>query len=899
MEPGSTPQDDSDPLTGSEHFPGSAQSHQEHTHRPALDFGFREGALTETTAREALDYAGEKMSAFWANPAIVHIETEADSDFDWREHLYLEHEELRLSLNALESHFGKTGPTAFMMSARALPDGMVRYYDKVALAVFAVLKSEQPIERLTTLSDGLSRVQRHSKPDDVIAYIKNFEILASKLHESRFETLSAAQNAIMERTHHTKLSLFRDVASFIVAERAPQTERTAFRVLRNAIQNDWCPAACFSHAIHRKPQTPETLAYVASQLTKSTPLFPNEKVPLTLKHENQVDFLLSKADLELLREQSSEVVRDSKKLSHALHLLADAKDSVPEKQGARDALLQRTSYYASMGISPALAIKEFVADVKLAAKVEKSDQAVELLLYPKGRTHTELEVAKSILTNDYGSDQHPVATSDRATYAHYFGQTAQVFRGIIDEYRGGFVADKYTAQHHKPGEHSHLAAMSIDLAEHVHYVYADTHMSFPGRGVLVDGMDPARFLSTLPNAEDPFTEHKEANPWLASAIDTMPLCTQVHLRGCKIVLPPAFTDHSIFTINIGEGRREPYAYIVFNDHFQNVGNHKAFLVPAVILRAKLTETSTPTDLWEEGIRTAPRDINHQDLTPLGLLEAAKRYGAPILNLGTPSVYCGSLANAFPRGSAPYWRWEGTAKDEKVWSQFRDLHGHKHKSFITGHYIEDMSDNIDGERQQELWEEVLEGHKDIFETVQNYQAIRSLYRIAEENWKKGLTLEREVDEDAEDQDWDLGIQWKEGDSLDQPNIQSESETGPNIDPIDAMMGDDTPSPRLHPNSFRMLDKALEIHEYLVAKGKTDPEDFPLLVPVQTLRYTTPTSGEFELDTYDMTLYLADGRQIDMSADAVREQVELAWAQHVMPLFENQLVGLRFLEKGEEN
>ena len=522
--------------------------------------------------------------------------------------------------------------------------------------------------------------------------------------------------------------------------------------------------------------------------------------------------------------------------------------------------------------------------LKLAHKTEAADEAVQKLLYPRNRGQSVIAKASNVLADQYGSDQHPVAEDDKAKYNFYFNQTAKVYRGVLDDHHG-FGALTHAARHHTPDLHSDLAQLGIDLAEQTSYIYADSPLLFPGRGIMIAHMDPARFLSTRADSDDPFIEHKTATPWLADAIETMPLCTQVFLRGCIAILPPAETNDPQFTIELENGRREPYAYIVFNDHFHNYGRHKAFLVPALLLRSKLNQTTIPTDLWEEGQLTAPNDITMQDLTPLGLFHAAEKYGSPVLNIGIPSVYCGGLCNAFPVMSEPYWGWEVKFRAQSSW---KDLHGHKHKSFASGGYRSELSKSPE---TLEAFDIFLYAHTDVFETVQNYQAIRNLFKLAHANWNKGLTLTRSADEPEDS--W-LENSWE---NQKQTGIRSETDTGAYVDPMDELLGDEgTPGQRVHDHSFRMLHKAFEIHESLTARGKTDPKDFPVLYPVNTYRYASESSGEFALDTYDMTLYLPGNKTVVMSGRGISpEKAELAWQQHVLPHFKNAQLDFRFHEK----
>ena len=564
----------------------------------------------------------------------------------------------------------------------------------------------------------------------------------------------------------------------------------------------------------------------------------------------------------------------------ALRLAREQRGLFEGDPAAEAHLLQRCETFAARDLSPARAIEEEIEYRGFASRVKLSEEAVERILYPGDSDLVRL--ATEYLTNTYGADQHP-APLDNPLHDVLFRQTTEVCRGLLDDHRafGSLAAD--TRRFGSEG-HSSLAECMIDLAEQLSYVHSSKPLLFPGTGFVIRGLDPARFLSTLRSGDDPFAEHRAVNPWMSAPIDTIRGCTFVPLRGAFAILPPPDTDDPRFTLDLGS-HREPYAYVFYNDHFANPAREKACLVPALVILAKLAKTEIPAWAWEQGLRKSSASIHAKDFTPLGLREACRRYGAPYLDLGTASVFTGGLVNAFPVNSAPYWSWEAYSSGD-----FRDMHHHKHKSFVTGSYVGFLN-----AKQEEAFDKFRGGQEDVYQTVKHFRQLLALFKLAKAQWNKGLTLTRAVDrahEDYRERQDDAAFPADEA-----PSIMSASELPEmSFEPGNDEPEDDTSllnGERVNENSFRRLREALRIHEWYHSADAQDRRRY-VLRPTNTYRYAAPALQHFALDTVSMTLFTGDGVTFELRGKS-REYQQMIWETRVMPLFPRRDVDLRFLEE----
>jgi hypothetical protein len=314
--------------------------------------------------------------------------------------------------------------------------------------------------------------------------------------------------------------------------------------------------------------------------------------------------------------------------------------------------------------------------------------------------------------------------------------------------------------------------------------------------------------------------------------------------------------------------------MIVNEHFANIGRNKALLVPALILRSKLHGTTIPMDAWHAGVRAAPQDIAASDFTVAGMIAASKRYGSPVLDLGTPSVYSGGLCNAFPPKSAPYWSWE--ANRSFSGTPFKDMHGHIHKTMATGNWSQTMTPAL-----EEVFAKFKHGHLDVFETAHTYLTINNLFRLAHSLWNKGLTASADATE-WEAPDWQSP---RKGTVQSEQFIAEQSANGQRPGADD--------SPAIFPHSFRMLQRAQSIHDDLQRQGIENPNQYPILTTAPTFQYAAAPRRGISLPTATMVLTVA-GHAPFALLEMPEEHRQAVWQQYVMPLFRDMMVDFRFVE-----
>lgn len=734
-------------------------------------------------------------------------------------------------------------------------------------------------DRLTSVMPACQAAHQQLSKPNFARFVSDVTVLAHRLPPSHFEAVQRlffSETRIGDCNENSKTIA---ILSRLEQESVSRTVRDAtYHLLHVACFKGWSPAAALEFAMPESERDATHIRSVAERLRKTAPLFKDESLPLDMEFASSSGGILSEGLLGQLRQNAADTGCKLFNVKSALGQLQSLaqRNLLPESESAQRTLVQRISFYIARNEPAYQAIRVFCAEIELAEKTRASDTAVETLLYRKpGQAENEVKSAGLLLKNEYGADQHPAASNDLGKINHLFGQTAQIFRGLLDSYYG-FASLQFAARRFAGEVHSPLGQLAIDLADSAGYVYNSDPLSYPGYGLLIDGLNPERFLSTRPDREDPFAEHKAANPWLAAAIDAIRDCQIVLLRGAIAIIPTAETSGPSFSLELENGRRESYGYVVFNDHFANVGRHKAFLVPSLILQGKLHQTVIPMNAWNAGVRAAPNDIGSADFSAAGFIAAGKKYGSPVLDLGTPSVYSGGLCNAFPVKSAPYWSWERNR--DFASSPFKDLHGHQHKTFATGRWRQEMTPEL-----QRCFEKFERGHQDVFQTAQLYQAIHNLFRLAHSLWNKGFTAT------ADAPDWDS------------PDWQSPAGTSAiRSEQFLADLGDEAAElskmrePRVYRHSFRMLHQANLIHESLHDSGVRNPKAYPVLVSAPTFRYAASATADVSLDTYNMVLRV-DGLEPISLLYRHREEQEAIWQRHVLPLYADMTMDLRFYDK----
>ncbi len=481
-------------------------------------------------------------------------------------------------------------------------------------------------------------------------------------------------------------------------------------------------------------------------------------------------------------------------------------------------------------------------------------------------------------------------------------------------------------------EHSLLVRFCADVALKAKAINAKDNNSFPGKGVLISGIDLARVFAQDLTKEnnDPFHVYKEAWPFYADDFDSLEKTHFMLTRGAIIVSSPGDESHIIDGVH--------YSLVIFNDHFHNKGVDVAVLVPTKVLQEKINGTTIPFDELSRGHEIEYEDINEKNLTLEGLIAASSEIGANVLNIGSGSCLAGGMCNADPLDSSPLYKDEARLrKNSAVWT---DIWKHVHKGdMLNGNYLNHMTPE---------WEQLMipfrEKHDRTYNVSTSLLNRLDLFSLSYARWHKGFnsvkpndesenpedvspdtvtTIEEEenpywwladadkdyrkeffktddvlpTDESLEENDKELvGTNDENSDDwwlanadqeyIDQlkHNSSFESEDSKPIDlsgPVE--IGKKEEDISKNPQIFRMLEEAYKWYFGGKRQNKTEKDYYPVGAITKPGEFFSPPTSKLYLDTFDITLTI-DGQKIQLSKSGNWKEdivtVE-AWLKKVMP------------------
>lgn len=454
-----------------------------------------------------------------------------------------------------------------------------------------------------------------------------------------------------------------------------------------------------------------------------------------------------------------------------------------------------------------------------------------------------------------------------------YDETLRVYRRAFNIHHG-FSSLKCETQRPPTREPPLLARFSKDVARSTNYINAKDINLFPGRGIAISGLMPERvFVSDISAKKlggDPFHKYKKAWPWVQDVFDDLPKVHFIFTRGFIAVSYIDSKDGNNksdkYKLEDIGGKKIDYSYIVFNDHHHNYGCDVAFLVPTRILRQKLTGTLIPYEDYT-GFSSKNKDVNEMGLTPKELILASKQIPANVLNLCWGSNIGGGLCNAYPPNSSPYHLWEIPLRGKETEDSYR----HIHKSHILGGYKPVMTPELEA-----MMIPLRKAHQNVYTLTTKYQNLLDIFRLSHALWHKGETLGEKLE--TGEIDFDL--------ALDRETVKYEQV-------LEEGKKDEISK---NPASRRMLVEAYKLHSGH-ENGKTDRNDFPLLVLTNALDYWKLDSP-FILDTYDMTLNI-NGEKIQLSqySDGTGSEETDIWYIKVIPYLGDSIKDLRFYQRKE--
>lgn len=491
----------------------------------------------------------------------------------------------------------------------------------------------------------------------------------------------------------------------------------------------------------------------------------------------------------------------------------------------------------------------------------------------------------------------------------------------------GFSSLMFEARRPPTDEEPLLSRFGTDVAHKVRRINAKDPNSFPGKGVLISGIDPYRAfgqdLATGDITGDPFAAYKEAWPFYADDFDDLSRTHLLLTRGLIAVSSPGNEKHVINGVH--------YSLVIFNDHFHNKGVDVALLVPTEVLQEKIKGTTMPTDELVKGHESEYADINDADLTPEGLIKASLEKGLECLNVGWGSNLSGGMSNSRRPNSKPLHEIELDLRGKP--GVMTDIWDHVHKGDFLGSWTQTMTPEL-----EELLIPHRKDHDDIYRVTTSLLNLLDLSELAYARHSKGFTSEgeKEIDEEhsdnpelsysgdstetEEDPNW-----WKKDvepgyeswdaddpiqDSEEKEPLQSEdddsdlwkrtAETG-----YESWVEDDpllskergTSGPiefgdlgEISKNQkiFRRLEEAYKWHFGGHKRGITNKTFYPILALTPPGEHFSPPQRVLLLDTYDMTLTI-DDKKIPLSKDGNWDEdivTVKAWTDLVLPLIQDE-------------
>lgn len=464
--------------------------------------------------------------------------------------------------------------------------------------------------------------------------------------------------------------------------------------------------------------------------------------------------------------------------------------------------------------------------------------------------------------DDYGVDNGPGREGSLSAEVA-LEETAKAFR-IMAAARYGLNVRKAYARSLSGGEWL-FDRMAKELqGETQRFKVADIEL-YPGPGTRMSGLDIRNALDLSTPESRRF--HLKAHPWIGSSMRAGQETEYLFFRGFMAITRPIEAGGRPLSKawqQYGSFDNEPYAAIIFNDHFYNdwLPEVRMWLVPERVLHRKIMFAV------ENGV-----DINKLDVTPEGLAEDAYAQHLVVFDVGCSCVRWGSFANAWPHGEGPPHDWEETSE----WAYTRwQSPRHVHRALVGDQYREFLEADV-----AEVMAKAKVSHDVIKHRVNFFLGLHSSFLTMEESWAKGYSFENEgparLDIEQPEEEREAGAGRADEEEPREPAGLDELERGAS-------------RPRT-----RMLEYFIEMRNRLIESGqKLYYSDFPNL-ELQYTRLFSRQAGTPYISGADMMLYLPDGSKKSLISGPrpraaiypkiikLDERLEAMWDQHFVSRF----------------
>jgi hypothetical protein len=452
------------------------------------------------------------------------------------------------------------------------------------------------------------------------------------------------------------------------------------------------------------------------------------------------------------------------------------------------------------------------------------------------------------LNTIYRTDQGPYpvftdATTIHPGYRNMMTQVKGIYRGCFDMHYG-FGHSTFECKTPPGALDWMLIRFGFDIGVRVDRLHSHSSDLYPGPGCIISGMKLDRVFAKNPyTPEDPYYLFKKSWSWAAQEFEDLELTRFLFSRAVRGVVGPNLPQYHLDGVH--------YSLVVWNDHFLNPNLDAAALVPTKVLMAALRGKHSEIRALGQTPALGHGESVHDDaLTLSELATACEAQGLNLLNLGWASNL-GGLCNAYPPLSAPYFEWE-----RKLVAHSKDRAGHVHKAHISGHDVWKMN-----EETERLLIPLRETHDHVHKVSSAYLNLNDLFRLSLAMWHKGLTVTEELGEMAE------------------PEFTQDND------------------PQLSAQELRMLHEAYRWHQ-LHERGVTEKDAFPVLCIAPTLDNWSRVYTPFMLDTFDMSMRVANEEHIQLPRETGGHGAFEAtvWSKLVKPLYYTRADrDLRFLDR----
>ncbi len=526
-------------------------------------------------------------------------------------------------------------------------------------------------------------------------------------------------------------------------------------------------------------------------------------------------------------------------------------------------------------------LMETASQVRIAqSALGIKDQGASWLIGKARDDHYDEGSMLSYLDSNNGSELYfltadsPPTTNSR--YKEFQLQSYDVYRTVYDIHHG-FGALTYEFRRTPTRDDPNFLRFARDVGKNYYHVNALQRDKYPGKGLVLDGLDLQRMFGFPPefqseNQKQDFEKlkaaYKQNLPWMAEELDDVADTKYIFLTGMIAIIPPKTKKYFL------PGATEPvhYAMVTYNDHFDSDVTAVSYLVPSEILEDKINPALIKGDGFT-GFDRSKTDICDVPLKIADLEAEAQKRNLNILNLGWASNAGGGMCNAYPIGSSPFHNWETRISANHT----KDLNGHTHKTHINDNY--ESNENVLARNKEYV--RLGAAHKFVYDVSTRFANLVSTIQLALSLRHKGFSYFSEplTEVDTFEDDQEQTVELGEGD-LDDSQILD------------------------NPYTKYMLLEGYKWHNSLheearFKENKADKNSFPIIAITPTFSWSDMPQLTSYFDTFDRTLHIReeDGapEKIIQFKTAPGEMEEMYWNQYIFKPALNTDKDIRLLDR----